>query len=187
MVGKQSTLCHVGGSCKWSVAQQVRSPTWLWKSPEAESHYRTLCRCRFGVSCASESEAENKRAGWIHAWQQVISPDSIARPQIRHSAKEPPSHPGWWSLNHSNLFSELSLPAIYLLQKSLLLFYFWKPSCLPAFREAPGCVHILVYFMIGEFWNTDQLLSMLQKAEGLKAARWWQEWMSESTEASPSC
>lgn len=29
--------------------------------------------------------------------------------------------------------------------------------------------------------------SVLQKAEGLKAAGWWQEWMSESAEASPSC
>lgn len=51
---------------------------------------------------------------------------------------------------------------------------FWNPvsACI---QISPSMLHMLVYFLIEEFWNPDQFLSMLQKVEGLKAVRWWQE------------
>lgn len=69
-----------------------------------------------------------------------------------------PSHPGWWSLVHSNSFSELSLSAIHLLQTDTsFIFQHFPTSKNPVsacIQIRPSMFHKLVYFLI-EFWNLD--------------------------------
>lgn len=100
-----------------------------------------------------------------------------AKDTLPDSTANLPPHPGQWSLVCSNSFSEFLLSAIYLLQTPLLFSTcqrLLKPvsACI---QISPSMLHMLVYFLIEEFWNPDQFLSMLQKVEGLKAVRWWQE------------
>lgn len=145
-------LYHVGG---WVGSSSTDQKPWPWKSPETDSHYRTLGRLGFGGPKYTWKWGWKQEDGLNTRMAKKVYPESLLPP---YEAEQPPFPPCWWSLVHSNSFSELSLSAIHLLQTDTsFIFQHFPTSKNPVsacIQIRPSMFHRLVYFLI-EFWNLD--------------------------------